>query len=537
MPHVEDAPPKVVWKPIPNSSQEIALDSRAHETLYTGARGPGKTETQLMRFRRNVGMGYGSYWRGIIFDREYKNLDDLVIKSKRLFQSFDDGCRFKEAAKDFKWTWPTGEELLFRAVKKIDDYYDYHGQEYPFIGWNELTKFPTGELYEMMKSINRTSYEPNKDGWVGGYIPKLSNSGKPIVKEVEMQREIPLGPDGAIPEPISLEVFSTTNPFGAGHAWVKRYFIDVASYGEMFVEQVDIFNPALQRREITEISRVAIFGTYRENPYLPAAYIAGLEKITDKNKRKAWLAGSWDIVAGGAIDDLWDVSVHVVDRFEVPSTWRVDRSFDWGSTHPFSVAWYAESNGEEVKMPDGSMRIFPSGTIIQISEWYGSEEGKIGLNKGLKMSAKNIALGIVEREQWLKGKDGHRKWVNSPIWEGPADNQISNVNDESQDTTKVIMAKNGVTWKESDKSKGSRVIGLQLFRDRLQASLDNEGPGFYIMRNCRPSIAILPTLPRDEDNQDDIDTEAEDHAWDRLRYRLLAGARAFTSKIKVGVGR
>jgi hypothetical protein len=68
----------VVWEPIPGSSQEFALDSRCDHTLYHGTRGPGKTITQLMRYRRNVGIGYGSYWRGIIFDREFKNLSDLV---------------------------------------------------------------------------------------------------------------------------------------------------------------------------------------------------------------------------------------------------------------------------------------------------------------------------------------------------------------------------------------------------------------------------------------------------------------------------
>jgi hypothetical protein len=40
-----------------------------------------------MRFRRNVGVGYGAFWRGVIFDREYKNLDDLVNKSRRWFNS------------------------------------------------------------------------------------------------------------------------------------------------------------------------------------------------------------------------------------------------------------------------------------------------------------------------------------------------------------------------------------------------------------------------------------------------------------------
>ncbi|HAB89805.1 MAG TPA: terminase, partial [Bacteroidetes bacterium] len=61
----------VVWEPIPNSSQELALCAPADIVFFDGARGPGKTITQCMRFRARVGIGYGKFWRGVIFDREH----------------------------------------------------------------------------------------------------------------------------------------------------------------------------------------------------------------------------------------------------------------------------------------------------------------------------------------------------------------------------------------------------------------------------------------------------------------------------------
>jgi hypothetical protein len=85
------------------------------------------------------------------------------------------------------------------------------------------------------------------------------------------------------------------------------------------------------------------------------------------------------------------------------------------------------------------------------------------------------------------------------------------------------MAVEGVHWLPSDKSPGSRINGLQLTRDRLEAALDNEGPALYFMDNCRAAISILPTLPLDEDNPEDVDTDAEDHVWDEVRYRVLTG--------------
>lgn len=502
---------EVVWRPIPNSSQELALESRAHHTLYTGARGPGKTETQLMRFRRFVGMGYGSFWRGVIFDREYKNLDDIVIKSKRLFTKFDDGAQFLSSGKDYKWVWPTGEELLFRTVKKSDDYWNYHGQEFPFIGWNELTKYPTAELYDALMSTNRSSFTPEKD------TPD------------EMRAR------GELMPPIPLEVFSTCNSYGAGHAWVKRRFIDVAPYGVVVRKTTNVFNPRTQQREDVVKTQVAIFGTYKENIYLAPEYVAELENNTDENKRKAWLTGSWDIVAGGALDDVWTTRV-ILPRFPIPKGWKVDRSFDWGSSHPFSVGWWAEANGEEATLPDGSMFCPPPGSLVQIAEWYGTKE--IGTNVGLKMSASDIAAGIRERENWLIGIEGGIKWIPEKPWPGPADNQIRDIREVDVDSIETKMAKAGIRWTQSDKSPGSRINGLQLIRDRLDAVRNNkEEPQIYFMNNCRASLSLLPTLPRDDTRIDDVDTTAEDHPYDMVRYRVLAGANRYARNINTHLPR
>lgn len=513
---------EIIWEPIPNTSQSFAIDTRCQHTLYHGTRGPGKTITQLMRFRRRVGLGYGSFWRGIIFDREFKNLSDLVAQSKRFFNAFGDGAKFHESASDYKWVWPTGEELLFRHVKRLSDYESFHGHEYPFIGWNELTKHPTAELYDKMMSTNRSSFTPAK------HTPMLlDDKGKP--KRNKQGNVVYLTPDNnPLPE-IPLEVFSTTNPSGPGHNWVKRRFINCAKNGEVVKSDCIVFDPKTQQDVTITRTQVAIFGSYRENIYLPAAYIAELDRLTDSdpNLKQAWLYGNWDVTAGGAIDDLWSRAVHVRSRFKVPETWRIDRSFDWGSSHPFSVGWWAECNGEEATLPDGSKFCPPAGTLIQLAEWYGTAE--IGTNKGLKMSAPDIATGIIEREiELMRGG-----WISSQPWPGPADNQIRDVRESDVDSIETKMGKKGVRWTDSDKSPGSRRNGLQLLRDRLEASVRNEGPGIYFMSNCIGSIETLPSLPRDEKKIDDVDTDAEDHVYDMVRYRVLKGANRLAKKIKI----
>ena len=506
----------VVWQPIPDSSQEFAVDTRCDHTLYHGTRGPGKTSTQLARFRRHVGVGYGSFWRGVIFDREFKNLADLVAQSKRMFSEFADGAEFLSSASDYCWKWPTGEMLFFRHVKKPADYDAFHGHEYPFLGWNELTKHPTSELYDKMMSTNRSSFVPEI------HTPKtgqFNEDGSPIFNT----------PDGKPLPPIPLEVFSTTNPSGPGHNWVKRRFINCAANGEVVKTKTVVFDPRTKEEVEVTKTQVAIFGSYRENTFLDVRYISELDRLTktNANLRKAWLEGSWDFTAGGAIDDLWTREVHILPRFQIPEGWHVDRAFDWGSSHPFSVGWFAEANGEEVELPDGRIFCPPPGSLIQFAEWYGTEE--IGSNKGLLKSAKEVAEGIRDREIALMANH----WTPRQPQPGPADNQISDVREKDVDTIEKKMADVGVKWERSDKSPGSRINGLQLLRDMLQASIDGEGPGIYFMTNCEGSIETLPSLPRDEKNPDDVDTDAEDHVYDMVRYRVLKGSNRYAKGIKI----
>lgn len=528
-------PARKIWRPLmgikvegvrQRGSQELYMACPCHHVLYHGTRGPGKTDAQVMQFRSKVGKGYGAFWRGVIFDRRYKNLDDLISKAKRWFMQFDDGCQFLKSQGDLKFVWPSGEELMFRRFSTEDDYWDHHGQEYPFIGWNELTKYPTPKFYDLMMSCNRSSFLPLR------HSPRLTEEDHRTLEEGNYDLELVAARHGAataeaigsrtIPE-IPLWVRATTNPYGAGHSWVKRRFIDVAGPGVVQRVTTEVFNPRTQTREPVIKTQTHIFGSYMENIYLSPEYIADLENITEENRRRAWLYGDWNITAGGAFDDLWTEHVHVKPRFKVPANWQVFRSFDWGSTHPFSVGFWALADGTEVQLPNGFTFCPTRGSLIRLGEWYGCGKDaqgrlRIGDNVGLKMSATDISHGINYRQRQFK----EGGWIATDVAPGPADNQIRAVTESDVDTIEKKMADNGVTWTKSDKSGGSRKIGLQLMRDRLQASLLGEGPGVYFMDNCRAAIAILPTLPRDEDDMDDIDTEAEDHVWDETRYVILS---------------
>ena len=504
--------PKIIWKPLPGS-QCLALTAPCNHILYEGTRGPGKTDCQLMRFRRHVGQGYGQFWRGIILDKRYKSLDDLISKSKRWFPQFGDGARFLSSTSSLKWVWPSGEELLFRVMEREDDYWNYHGMEFPFIGWNELTKYPTLACYDSMLSTNRSSFIPEE------HTPK----DKDGVYKTPDRKPLP---------PIPLVVFSTTNPHGVGHNAVKRRFINPGPAGKIIRKETDVFNPQTKRQETIIKTQVRVFGSYRENRYLPPEYVADLENIKDPNKRAAWLQGSWEITAGGALDDLWRDSIHKTPRFSIPANWRLTRSFDWGSSHPFSVGFWAISNGEEVTLPDGTVRAFPRGSLIRIDEIYGSAlvgDERYGHNQGQKKAARKIAREIKEKVEVLQILG----WIKGDVDPGPADNQISNVNEDETLSIAALMLQEGVAWTKSDKSKGTRKNGLELFRNALENARTGEGAGLYVMEHCEAFLETVPSIPRDEDDPDDVDTDSEDHVYDETRYMILDNKPVFAGSLKI----
>lgn len=497
----------IVFKPVKGTSQELALDARTDQTLLCGTRGSMKSATQLNWFHMRVGIGYGRFWRGLIYDREFQNLNDLVAQAKKFFLPLGN-CVITESTSGMKCRWDTGEELQFRNLKKLVDYNKIHGQEFPFIGPNELTNHPNLELYDLILSTNRSSFLPekhtpkNKDGTY------KTKDGKPL-------------------PPIPLKCIATCNPSGVGHHAVKSRFITPAPYGHVVKKNVNIFNPQTGKEEVYVKTQVAIFSSYRENPYLDPAYAAMLNSITDPNKRLAWEGGSWSITSGGAMDDLWLKNVHVIPRFKIPYNWNIKRCFDWGSSHPFAVLWIAESNGETVTLLNGKEMTFARGSCIVINEWYGCID--METHKGLGLSAPDIARGVLAMEKDML----ENGWIQSIPSPGSADNQIGSTLQRDVETIKKKMEDCGVFWTNSDKSAGSRVNGLQIMRDMLQSSITKEGEGLYFMQNCVCCIETIPILPRDPNNLEDIDTDSPDHLYDALRYGLVEGSNRIATTMKV----
>lgn len=466
-----------------HAQQTLAFESPATEILYGGAAGGGKSH--LMRVLAIIlcaGIpGLQVYLFRRLSDDLYKNhMEGAGGFLTLLGPWMGKGLVKFNASKNFIEFW-NGSKVWLSHCQYEKDKIKYQGPEIHVLLVDELTHF-TESIYRYLRGRVR----------LGGLkVPD------------EYKARLPL-------------ILCGSNPGGVGHNWVKKTFIDAA-------KALDVW-----RTGKTEggMLRQYIPARMDDNPTLmlnDPDYADRLEGLGNAALVKAMLDGDWNIVAGGALDDVWSPRV-ILPRFAVPASWRVDRSFDWGSSKPFSVLWFAQADGTEATLPDGSKWAPPSGSLILCHEWYGAKDGAV--NEGLKMPSRDIAAGILSMERDMVAG----KWVAAAPKPGPADNSISSVSQPGTPTIAAEMAAAGVRWDESDKAPGTRKIGLDLIRSRLlEAGKDQpEQPALYVMEHCRAAIAHWPVLPRDTTKPDDVDSSAEDHDYDALRYRVLASSKRAT---------
>lgn len=478
----------ISWTPFPPkdghdfSSQQMFLSlDHIDEILYTGSRFIGKSDALIAAYLKHVGKGFGEAWVGVLVRVTNKGLRDLIKKAKKIIFATWGTDQVKFLAGDqMLFKWKTGEVLSFRQCANEKDYEEkFHGQEYPFIGIDELTSYADSTVYTSLLSCNRA--------------PEY---------------------DDAPNVPIMMR--ATTNPSGKGKNWVKEYFIDPEPMGTIIEDEVEYDG------DIYTSKRVAINGHWSENPYAPMSYITKLFKLekTDYPKFRAWLFGDWDVVLGGMFGDLWRPQNHMVTPFTIPSSFRVDKSYDDGSKDPFSVLFWAECDRDRTMNINGKDVLVPEGSLFLVGEIYGSD--KKDPNKGLYLPTKQIAKQIVDAETRLL--NGGLLNNHGYVAAGPADYMIwKNQKIKGFRTIAQQFKDNGVRFTKAKKhGDASRKAGVRIFQDMLLAAReeDTANPHIYIFNTCRNFISNVINLQRDDKNPDDIDQTQPDHDWDACRYRI-----------------
>ncbi len=281
---------------------------------------------------------------------------------------------------------------------------------------------------------------------------------------------------------------SATNPGDVGHSRVLADYIDATARGE---------------REITDANgrrRIFIQSRIGDTPQLGADYLKNLAGLPEK-LRRAYLEGDWTVFAGQVFSE-WRYDRHVVQPFAIPETWKRYNGIDGGYRAPWCTLWAAED-------PDGRV-------------WFYREIYQSG-------------AGETDQARQILAAEAPGEHVAVRY----CDDSMFAVSGESKSSA-AIYAENGVHLTPAGKGPGSRVTRVRRTRTYLAdapACPHHRALGWatcplaHFFPLCENLIRTLPTLPHaTAGDPEDVDTKAEDHAYDAMSYLLvnLGGGPSFT---------
>ena len=349
-----------------------------------------------------------------------------------------------------------------------------YSKAYPGAKWREQEKewrFPSGAKIEFGYAENMTDvlrYQGQSYTWIG--IDELPQYPSPDI--YNFLRSSLRSVDKDIP----VYLRATGNPGNIGSQWVKEMFVDPAEPNSAFEIKID--TPV----GVKTITRRFIPAKLQDNPYLMQTddYYAMLASLPD-TQRKQFLDGDWDAYEDSAFPEF-SRSVHVVEPFEIPKGWYRFRAADWGYSSPACVLWFA---------------VDYNNNLWVYRELYTSKiTADVFARKVIELeSGEYIQYGVLDSSTWAKRGD-----VGPSIAE--------------------TMIQQGCRWRQSDRSPKSRISGKLEIHKRLL--VNDKEPGLRVFKNCRNLIRTMSTLPTDKKNPEDVDTNAEDHAYDALRYGCMS---------------
>jgi hypothetical protein len=301
----------ILWQPFPGPQTEF-LQAIETEVLFSGGRASGKSQALLVDPTRFV---HNPNFRGLIIRKNMKHFRNLIRHAKRLYSKGIPGTVFKEMDKIF--VFPSGATLEFGYCEREDDVEQYIGQEYNWLGIDEITQYPGDWVIELLKPSLRTA-------------------------------------DASLP----ILIRASTNPTGPGRGWVReRWNIKFGEEGNANKRQERATTFKLRSGELKKVISTFkwIHSTIEDNPIMMKddEYLATLSLIKNENLRRQWLDGDWDSADGLAFSEFRK-DIHTCKPFPVPRGWKKFRGCDWAySKSPYGAVmlWFAED-------PDGTLYVY-----------------------------------------------------------------------------------------------------------------------------------------------------------------------------------
>jgi|TARA_B110000879_G_scaffold153440_1_gene198539 hypothetical protein len=264
----------------------------------------------------------------------------------------------------------------------------------------------------------------------------------------------------------------TANPGGAGANWVKKRYIDPAPPNESF-------------RGADGLTRKFIPARLQDNPYLAkdGRYEQMLNALPP-TQRQQLLDGNWDVAEGAAFTEFTPFD-HVITPFEIPIHWERSKGIDYGYASESACVWGAVDPSD--------------GTLIIYRELY--RKGLLGTELAgmlteMEMEDPFSVQGVLDTACWS------RTGTTGP-------------------TVGETLQRAGHKLRRADKN---RIQGKIQIHEYLKLTQSGR-PKIQIFNTCPNLIRELQSIPLDKTKPEDVDTHASDHAYDALRYLIMARPR------------
>jgi hypothetical protein len=283
----------VLWTP--HEKQREFLRADEDEVLYGGAAGGGKSDAMLIAA---LGLDHGAIrnprYRSLVIRQTMPQLRELIDRARVLYPAAVKGAEYHEQAKE--WRFPSGAKLIFGYCDRDADVYQYQGQEFQFIGVDELGHYASPFVWQYLGT-------------------RLRSSDKTL----------------------KCRMRATCNP---GPKWIREYWgFDVAGSASI--------------RSEGGISRRFIPSRLDDNPSLSDTNYRNRLLSLPEAERAALLDGRWDVinVPGAIYADELNRALERITSVPVEPTLQVHTYWDLGVGDATAI-WFVQYYGMERRVVD-----------------------------------------------------------------------------------------------------------------------------------------------------------------------------------------
>tara|TARA_R110002153_G_scaffold24054_1_gene77117 strand:- start:2452 stop:3333 length:882 start_codon:yes stop_codon:yes gene_type:complete len=264
----------------------------------------------------------------------------------------------------------------------------------------------------------------------------------------------------------------TANPGGVGANWVKKRYINPCEPDNSFIGK-------------DGLSRKFIPARLQDNPYLAKdGRYEQMLKALPPTQRKQLLEGNWDVAEGAAFTEF-TFEEHVITPFEIPINWERLKGIDYGYASESACVWGAVDRND--------------GTLIIYRELY--RKNLLGTELAMMLTEMELedpfsVAGVLDTACW------NRTGTTGP-------------------TVGETLLRAGHKLRRADKN---RIQGKIQIHEYLKLQQSGR-PKIQIFNTCPNLIRELQSIPLDKSNPEDVNTHADDHAYDALRYLIMSRPR------------